>query len=265
MQRSVSRVRALLRSMVRQARRTARVPREIIPARRRALGRRARILLTAVAFATSGQQTGTGSSLSITVTVNQGSTALVAAVLDSVAGSAVTTIAGGGAYRRLDTQQNGQLYVEMWTTEPGMAQAASGAGAVVVSYSGTVVDAGAMVVTYVGVGSIGPTSKSTGAGANPSNAQATQEPNNIIVTAFGWLNILGTTAGTGSLRISDGNSAISDAIVDNTSTTPASVTTSVTHGAGTWALISVELRTAPAFTPDYTSFPMPPFVEASTT
>lgn len=193
----------------------------------------------ALAFGTTGAQTGTATPLAVTIAVNNGDTVIVTVTFNPNT-CAVTSITGGGAFTLRTSVNNGaNLRQEMWSTDAGAGVSAS---SVSVAFSGTAADAGAMVETVTGVLGLGPTATATGSTLNPTIAIVTQDSNNWVVAGFGWGNTGATTLG-GDIRATDGNISISDAIGDHTVAAPGTCTVSAIHGAVTWVATAIELRT----------------------
>lgn len=209
----------------------------------------------AIAFGQTGAQTGTTATITATVTIVGGSTVEIDVAITPETVIVLGTSVGA---RRVGFVINGTLRQEKWVTGAG---AAAPGTQVVVTLSAAPTDCGVLVQTYTGVLGIGNCKTATGSGANPSIAFESQDANNYMAAGFGILNTNATTAGTGTLRNSDGNISLSDASTDNTAASPGTITNSITHSAGTWAAIVLELRTVKPIPPaddSGTDYPKPP-------
>lgn len=208
-----------------------------------------------IAFASSGTNgDGTGplgGLLTTTVAIAAGRTALMGFVSSGVANPAVSAIARGGAWSQLGVKVNGIIRAEVWGTPVNGSTLATDIG---ISYTGTGDFVIGSVVVYTGVVSYGLVGSASAATANPSLALTTQDANNWLATLFGTTVGGDPTALTGNLRehwgqASSGGSGKQGDLgwVDNTSVSPASVTTAETQSATTaWAALGIELRTVAA-------------------
>jgi hypothetical protein len=114
------------------------------------------------------------------------------------------------------------------------------------NFSGAVsADAGIMAGNYTGVLSYNPTPASTEGNSSTALVNfTTQDANNWVAMMMGTLATGTPTAGSGdTLEISDANITLTQALVDSSSASPASLDVSVTNSSsGGWTAIGIELR-----------------------
>jgi outer membrane protein assembly factor BamB len=187
-------------------------------------------------------------SQTVTVSLTAGDTAVVVISGYSTGTLAVSTITdtASNAYSQQKTITNGAAAVFIWSTAAGAVKTTASVTVTVTVSTATVGFIG--VTDYAGVAALGATATNTGATANPTISLTTQEGNNWVVAGFSAVptSSLAMTAGTGTLRLAGVGACcgvfLSGALVDNTASTPSSVTDSVTLGAFTWAAAALELR-----------------------
>lgn len=197
-----------------------------------------------IAFGTAASSGNRGTSTVTTISVSTGQALTVVVVTDNT-GALVTgvTDTGGDTFTKLATATNGAIQTTVWGVLS--ANASSSVTCTISSNSG---DVGCIASTYTGVSAFGATPVTlTGTTANPHVALTIATGGNWVVGGLGNNTATASTAGTGSLRkdVSMTNRASSTAdLVDNTSASAVSVTTSVTHGSSTWAAAAIELVAA---------------------
>jgi len=147
--------------------------------------------------------------------------------------------------RRRNTSTTG-LTIELWS---GII--APGSGTIVtVSFGSTTTTSICAVAQYSGVGAVANNVASstvgTTANASVSTPAATLDTNNRAVAAFVYNTNAAFANGTaGTLRTSTTiSTTLGAAIYDNSSATKATVANTISHTAGTWAAVVVELRSA---------------------
>ena len=200
----------------------------------------------AIAYSNSGSVDGVSSATAvITLTINAGDTVVVEATNNTNEVISNVTDTGGSLYTKQGASAtNGALTGELWATAASTALAST---SVTVHYA-TATHSGASAETYTGVADLGNiATPTTGTSAAPSISLATQDLNNFIVAGIGAGPSANTwTAATGNLRTNIAGTAthMESAGVDNTSVTPASVTSSATlSGSEAWVAFAIELRT----------------------
>jgi hypothetical protein len=199
----------------------------------------------AIAFGRSAAFSGAGASpLSAALTLNAGETGVCGCTLDptTLAVTGVTDNAAGGSSSfasRGALNQSTSVRGELWSTGPSAGKASTSTS---MAFSGSNTDSGLIASAYTGVLAVGNIWTDSGSGANPSVTHPIQDAGGFLVTHFACLSAFSLTAGTGNLRQTDADSAITQALVDNTAGAPGNVTCSVTLGAGPWVAITIELR-----------------------
>jgi hypothetical protein len=104
-------------------------------------------------------------------------------------------------------------------------------------------DAGLKAVSASGVAAIGSFNSAEGSGNTASVTSPTHDANDFYLASIGHLATGSSSAGSGTILVSDANISISQYMVDNTSATAGNVTTSVNNSVGaSFVALAVELR-----------------------